>query len=601
MRAGQVVGSRYRLEERLGSGSHGEVWRASDTQLDDRQVALKRALRSGDPSAAARIRREAGNLSKINHPNVVTVYDAVQEDGEWWIVMEYVTGRSLADIGRVDADEAARFGAQLAGGLEAVHAIGILHRDIKPANVLVTDRGFAKLADFGISRNVHAEATLTGTGAVTGTPGYVAPEVARGGRFTAAADVFSLGATLYYAVEGVSPFGDDNPHALLWKTVTEDVTEPRRAGDMGPALMRMLQKDPKRRPGLEQARRDFADLAGAPDLGIARGRRPRPRLWAAVATAAAIGVLAAASWIVIDRGDAEDGADEPGGDSALTTDYIGDPATADPCALLDVDALAELGDARLDTDDGEFNSCNVYVDVEDASEVSVELQLQRDTTEPPEGEAEVIGQIGLVRSEEDMPEECDRTLILPDAEHIVSIDAEQMWGGSVDLCAMADTAVDGALAVLEEGPIPRREGEPDPGSLIGLSACDLLDDEALENFPGVDADHPVRSFAGWDCRWNSTTSDDYLRVFFQRSEPLNESDEDDPFTVAEHEAFLQGDRWGDGSCLVSVVNRQEPSVDGDGTITAELVRVYVEGEDPEDELCDLAVSLAEPVAEALPN
>jgi eukaryotic-like serine/threonine-protein kinase len=184
LRAGEVVGDRYRLEERLGSGSQGQVWRAADLRLRERPVALKRVLSGGDAAAAAKVRREAV-LASVNHPNVVTVYDAVEEDGDWWIVMEYVDGRTLAEAGTVAAEETARYGAQLAGGLEAVHAKGILHRDVKPANVMVTEQGLAKLADFGIARQVHAELTLTGTGAVTGTPGYVAPEVVRGGRFTA--------------------------------------------------------------------------------------------------------------------------------------------------------------------------------------------------------------------------------------------------------------------------------------------------------------------------------------------------------------------------------------------------------------------------------
>ncbi|GAB3649246.1 hypothetical protein GCM10028833_16600 [Glycomyces tarimensis] len=584
----------------MGSGGHGEVWRAVDPQLDDRPVALKRALHGGDAGAPGRIRREAGTLASVNHPNVVTVYDAVEDDGDWWIVMEYVPGRSLADLGTIPPAEAARYGAQLAGGLEAVHAIGVMHRDIKPANILVTDQGFAKLADFGISRNVHAVATLTGTGAVTGTPGYVAPEVVRGGRFTAASDVFSLGATLYAAMEGASPFGEDNAHALLWRTATEEVDEPKRAGAMTPVLMRLLDKDPRRRPTPGQARKSFAELCGEPDIGAGpRPRRPHSR--ALAAAVAALAFLAAGIWAAL--GEDRDRPDDPvqGRESVLTTDFVGDPATADPCALLDAEALAAFGEAKLDTDEGEFNSCDVFVDVPDASEVDVELEIYRSTTQPPDGEAEVVGQIGVVRSDEDMPEECDRTLILPDGEHIVSIDAEQMWGGSVDLCAMADTAVDGALAVLEEGPIPRREGEPDPGSLIGLSACELLDDAALERFPGVDANHPVVSFAEWDCRWNSTTSDDFLRVLFQRSEPLVAGEEGEPVELAGREAFVQGDRWAEGSCLVSVVNRQEPSVDGDGTITAELVRVYIEGDEPIDELCDMAIDFAEPIAAALPS
>jgi serine/threonine protein kinase len=154
------------------------------------------------------MQREVDVLVKLIHPNTVSVLDRVLEGDELWIVMEYLQGKALSEMPRFEPKAASRLGAELAGGLDAVHAAGILHRDVKPANVMITDHGYAKLADFGISRDVSAAPTLTGTGAVTGTPGFIAPEVVRGGKFTRAADVFSLGATLFHAVEGVSPFGD---------------------------------------------------------------------------------------------------------------------------------------------------------------------------------------------------------------------------------------------------------------------------------------------------------------------------------------------------------------------------------------------------------
>jgi hypothetical protein len=598
LRAGQVVGDRYRLEERLGSGSQGEVWRAADLRLSDRPVALKRALVGGDPATAAKVRREAETLAHVNHPNVVAVYDTVEENGDQWIVMEFVRGRTLAELGTVKAEEAARYGAQLAGGLAAAHAAGVLHRDIKPANVLVTDQGYAKLADFGIARRVHAEPTLTGTGAVTGTPGYVAPEVVRGGRYTAAADVFSLGATLFHTVEGASPFGEGNAHALLWRTAQGDRVAPKRAGALAPVLDRLLQTDPKRRPRLEEARRSLGELCGEPTIGAGprQRRRPTRRVWVGTAAVAALVVLAAAAWTALRP--EEEPAEPP--EEAAEVDFIGDAASADPCALLDAEALGVYGKARFDTDDGNFNRCDLIIDTP-AGDIDVIAYFYRTEAEPQsDAEVEMAGSIGVLRHEGEH-EECDRNLWLPDGEHVVSISAEQHSSGENDLCPVADTAVEGALAVLEEeGQVPRRTGEPDAGSLFFADACALLDDEALERFPGVDADHPARGVAGWECHWSSTTSDIDVKIQFDRGEPPGAAD-GELLEFAGRSVFDQGDRWGDDRCLVSVVHRQLPSPDEDGTTIAELVRIEVIGEEPMEERCDLGVALAEPLAAALPD
>nr|BFF24836.1 hypothetical protein GCM10025732_28010 [Glycomyces mayteni] len=458
MRAGHVVGGRYRLEERLGSGSQGEVWRAADERLHDRPVALKRALSGGDRAAAAKVRKESEALASLNHPHVVTVHDLVEDKGDHWIVMEFVAGSSLADLGTVGADAAARYGAQLAGGLEAVHAEGILHRDIKPANVLVTEQGQAKLADFGIARQVHAEPTLTGTGAVTGTPGYVAPEVVRGGRYTAAADVFSLGATLFHAVEGTTPFGEGNAHALLWRTAQGDRVAPKQAGSLEPVLDRLLEADPKRRIGIGEAQAALARLSGEPVSG--RARKPMRRRWiGAAAAASALVVLAAVLWPALRP--AESGG-EPGGDpgGGVAADYLGDERTADPCALLDLDRLGEFGETRLDSDYGGWPHCNVFIDTE-VGYTNVELYFYSSEQEPDPGETTMEGPIGVIRYEGDHAG-CKRNLVLPDGRDIVSIEATQDESGDADLCAIADTAVEGALAVLAEGEVPGARSRPTP-------------------------------------------------------------------------------------------------------------------------------------------
>ncbi len=603
MRAGQIVGGRYRLEERLGSGSHGEVWRASDLELDNRPVALKRALHGGDPAAEAKLRREAGILANINHPNVVTVHDSVQEDGDSWIVMEYVVGDSLADRRPVSADEAARIGAQLAAGLEAVHASGVLHRDIKPANVMITDQGLAKLADFGISRNVHADETLTGTGSITGTPGYVAPEVVRGGKSTPESDVFSLGATLYYAVEGTSPFGSDNHHALILRTARDDRIPPGDAGALAPVLDRMLSADPRRRPAPRQLRLELGAMSGETPIGADPGTdRMRTAAWA-VSAVAAVTVLAVAMlavWRYAGPTDAVFGPPEASGSGAHAsgTDILGDPLTLDPCALLDPEAFGDVGDAWLATDRGSFSRCGAIVTDQSGSEIEIELLVLQTGAEPELGEIEQVGRIAVIRHEPE-PEECERTLALPDGEHYVSLDAEQNRGGDADLCGILEIAVDTATSVMNEGQVPRRESAPGEDSLIYLDACVLLDNEALALFPGVDATHPVETFGGWDCKWHSTTSGQDLRVLFERTKPLT-ADDGEEMTIGGHQAFLQGDHWGEDSCLVSIVDHERPSPDPDRTTTTEVVRLLIEGDDePLDALCAQALVLAEPLAAAL--
>ncbi|MEU6247802.1 serine/threonine-protein kinase [Glycomyces sp. NPDC047010] len=594
MRAGRIVGGRYRLEERLGSGSQGEVWRAADQRLHDRPVALKRALTGGDGAAAAKVRKESEALASLSHPHVVTVLDLVEDDGDHWLVMEFVSGRSLADLGTVDADAAARYGAQLAGGLEAVHAKGILHRDIKPANVLVTEQGQAKLADFGIARQVHAETTLTGTGAVTGTPGYVAPEVVRGGRYTAAADVFSLGATLFHAVEGTTPFGEGNAHALLWRTAQGDREPARRAGALGPVLERLLEADPKRRVRIGEAQAALARLSGEPVTGRRRSPMRRKWIWAAAAATALV-VLTAVLWPALRP--AESGGSTP---ADVAQDYIGDAKSADPCSLLDLDALSAYGTTRLDSNLGGWRHCDVAVDT-DQGFVDVELYFYTTEQEPEQGEAEMFGLIGLIRNESDH-EQCERSLVLPDGDNIISIDAEQYESGDADLCAIADTAAEGALTVLADGPVPRRAEIPGPLSTYALDACDMLDNEALELFPGVNAHEPWQGYGEWECEWYSTTSEDKIRVEFDFDDPVS-ADEGELTELDGRTAVVEGDHWADYSCLVTIVNRQYPSPDGDGTTVAETVRVIAYGDeaDAQEDLCALALDLAGPVAEALPD
>ncbi len=272
---GHLVAGRYRLEERVGAGAMGVVWAASDERLG-RTVALKQLQLSPSLSyeerdeALARTMREGRLAARLHHPNVVSVYDVVDENGAPCLVMEYVPSRSLdavlRDEGALRPERTAAIGVQVASALAAAHAAGVVHRDVKPGNVLLGDNGTVKISDFGISRAAD-DITVTKTGLIAGTPAYLAPEVAIGRNPTAASDMFSLGSTLYAAVEGEPPFGlSENTLGLLHAVAAARINPPRQAGPLTPVLEGLLSADPQTRPD--------APRAGAMLEAVANGRPP---------------------------------------------------------------------------------------------------------------------------------------------------------------------------------------------------------------------------------------------------------------------------------------------------------------------------------------
>ena len=258
----KAVGGRYELRQLLGRGGMGSVWRGEDLLLQ-RPVAVKRVelpphLPTADRAALRqRVLREARAAARVAHPRLVTIFDVVEDEGTVFLVQELVDAPTLKELvierGPLSPTEVARIGAQLADGLAAAHANGVVHRDVKPSNVMVRDDGTIKLADFGIA-SVSGDPQITATGVVMGSPAYMAPEQATGERVDAAADVWSLGATLYFAVEGTQPFGSTDTLSTLTAVVHDPPRPAKRAGGLEPVLHRLLDKDAGARPTIGEAR-----------------------------------------------------------------------------------------------------------------------------------------------------------------------------------------------------------------------------------------------------------------------------------------------------------------------------------------------------------
>ncbi|MCO5989384.1 serine/threonine protein kinase [Actinoallomurus spadix] len=252
-----LLAQRYRLLTEVGRGGMGTVWHARDEALG-RDVAVKEViLPHGFSDEEREIQhkrtfREARTAARLSHPGVVAVFDVVEEDGRPWIVMELIRARSLEQMikqdGPLSPRRAAEIGRQMLSALMTAHEAGILHRDVKPSNVLVIDgRSIrAVLTDFGIAR-AQSDATLTQTGMLIGSPAYIAPERAKGRQAVPASDLWSLGATLFAAVEGKSPFERTEAMASLVAVLTEEPPPAPHAGPLAPVIAGLLRKDQETR------------------------------------------------------------------------------------------------------------------------------------------------------------------------------------------------------------------------------------------------------------------------------------------------------------------------------------------------------------------
>ncbi|HTJ32046.1 MAG TPA: serine/threonine-protein kinase [Dactylosporangium sp.] len=283
-----LIAERYRLIESLGAGGMGRVWLARDEMLR-RDVAIKEVIPpeslTQDERDELRMRtlREARAAARLNDANVVRIYDVVHTEQAPWIVMEYVPSRSLhqviTDDGPLPPERVAQIGLAVLGALKAAHAAGVLHRDVKPGNVLLADTGRVVLTDFGLAVFEGGDGAVTRPGLILGSPQYISPERAREGTSGPESDMWSLGATLYAAVEGRSPYARSTTYATLTALATEEPDPPARAGVMKPVLTALLRKDPRARAGVAETERLLQRAVIGPGRGwmFAMPALPRPR------------------------------------------------------------------------------------------------------------------------------------------------------------------------------------------------------------------------------------------------------------------------------------------------------------------------------------
>ncbi|MGW0520376.1 serine/threonine-protein kinase [Crossiella sp. NPDC003009] len=580
MGSDELIAGRYRLLAKLGSGGQGEVWRARDVELK-RIVAMKRS-RVADRE---QIRREAIQGAALDHPNVISVLTSFTEGEDHWVVTEYLDSRDLAKIvredGRLAPERAARIGEQLAAALTAIHRAGIVHQDVKPANVLVTATGQVKLTDLGIAR--WAEETGDREGASDLTPGYVAPEVANRQIATSASDVFALGATLFAAVEGQSPWGGSGPQGQLARAGAYDLEPHHQDGPLGKVLDVLLHKDPRRRPSAEAARAMLAEVANGLELTIRVPPSPRRR-WPVYPAAAAAVLVVAAAVVFWPRA------------GSLPEDRVhllGDLRSADPCALVDPAALSRFGQTAMAGDYGSFNRCDVLVRPkpdDPADEVVAKVRLLGYAgVNTPTPTATAIGPIARPALKGDR---CERVVHLPDG-HRIRVEAEHRQDRPAPLCDMAEALTNGVLLALHQGQVKRRPTEAAANSLLRVDACALLSREDLAPVVGEAGADP--GYGNWNCEWVRGRRE--VLIEFDRKPPdTGKRDGKRVELGAGVEGVVAAD---DDGCEADIRHREQ--VDGAGHPVVELVRLHLRDQPPREPLCAQLTELARAVAARLPR
>ncbi|OZM71746.1 hypothetical protein CFN78_18110 [Amycolatopsis antarctica] len=644
---GSVVLGRYRLDEQIAAGGMGVLWRATDTVLDG-VVALKRvpAAHLDDEQAAAirqRTLREARLAARLRgHPNVVALYDVQVDDGDVWLVLEYVPSRSLAELlteqGTIGQDEVTRIGIALAGALAAAHELGIQHRDVTPANVLVGAAGGpVKLADFGIAHST-GDARLTQPGAVIGTICYLAPEIARGGEPTPGSDVFSLGATLYAALEGTPPFGrDDNPLTMLRLVSTGIIRPPENAGPLRPLLLRLLELDPATRPDAatvrESLRRtcepgepspspppaagpaagtgDQDPVTVAPPLSAApepAGRKRRVHgTWLAVAVVATVAAVLL-TLTTVDGGDGGPGpapAGEPGG-IALPADVgavvMGDqPETVDACPLLDPAALAGYGSVEIVRGSALFG-CFARISGPAGEESVVGFEMSEPTRKEydhsDDGTEYDLGGVQVYQGalEQNGPaKSCKGLIVLSDNSAFFATAYPRSRGErGPDPCALIAAANASAANHLAQRGVPHTD-YAGAYSLSAYDSCDLVDDATLETVKDLNRASYYGEFAHWGCKWGTDPEDEGLpavevRFLLTSRERFADPGDQQPVTIAGRQAFrTEPDAEDDGNtCTIHLPQQDQPNAEG----TFQVLQVQARVPETRDRQCGYAESVA---------
>ncbi|MBH5338338.1 protein kinase [Streptomyces pactum] len=624
MRSGDELAGRYVLRDVIGTGRSGEVWRAHDRVVgQDVAVKPERIEGEGD-TAVRRLPAEPRAMAKFrDHPHVVTLLDVVTvppgpgERETYWFVMEYVPGGGLDRQPPVTPRRAARIGAQLADALAALHAAGVVHCDVKPANIGLTGRGTAKLLDFGAAYRFGGTETVTVNGPFSFTPDYAAPELARGSIPRPASDVFCLAATLHALVTGSPPRGgaatedgdptseaegeEESERLTYWKAEQGVVEMDADAlGPLYPVLSAMLRRDPHKRPDAAEAGRLLAAIADSRGIEGTWWQRWR---WPLVAAGAGIAVLAACLVVVLGDDGARRALVTGATSRGAARSLIGDPRTANICALADPAALGVFGVAQVDADYGNFHRCDVLVHPDEHNRVDVAFDLRHGSAPEMAEPARTVGDIGIM---EVPPEndECERLLLPSGADGdgtLVGVRVDMgkgsVGGGTATLCRVADVAAQSAAAILDRGPLPRRSPAYPDTSLARVDACQLLDAQALSAVPGLAGDEPETGVANWECTWSGDVDGLEAEVGFHRDQPLSE-EHGEPVRLGGHDAFVVPEGNGEETCTVFVEHRRYGGVNAE--TAAEMLRLYVGGRRPVKELCAMASDLAAAAAAELP-
>ncbi|MEV4537002.1 serine/threonine-protein kinase [Asanoa sp. NPDC049518] len=340
--AGRRLADRYELEEVLARGGMGVVWRGRDLRLD-RAVAVKLVAGSvlTDPTVVERFDREARTVARLNHPNIVAVYDFGTDLGDSYLVMELVEGRSVAAMirdGQLPISEAVAVAAQTCAGLAAAHRAGVVHRDVKPANLIRTPAGIVKICDFGIAHLQNASARLTATAMAMGSTSYMSPEQVNGDPVDARTDLYGLGCTVFAMLTGAPPFVGTTPLSVVHQHVTESPPDVRTVRPDVPAPLaalvdELLAKSPEDRPGdaLAVARRLAAPPAEPLAPAVDGAPAPRKRVWgmAAIGVGALVAVVLTAL-LAATRGGGSPSVAAPAAPTASASASVPAPAPPSP-------------------------------------------------------------------------------------------------------------------------------------------------------------------------------------------------------------------------------------------------------------------------------